>query len=73
MASQRLDFGTLTTAMGKYSENYLDDWRNTWCIWIPGHMVTYGLVPMHLRMPWVAALSFAYLSILSFTRGNGPH
>ena len=33
------------------------------------HTNRYGLIPMHLRMPWVAALSFAYLSILSFTRG----
>ena len=39
-------------------------------MWLPGHMVTYGLMPMHLRMVWIAAVSFGYLSLLSFTRGS---
>ena len=36
----------------------------------PGHAVTYGVMPLHMRMPWIASLSFGYLSVLSFTRGG---
>ena len=61
---------TVRTALGKYWDHCFADWRNTWGVWFPGHAVTYGLMPLHLRMPWVAALSFGYLSILSFTRGD---
>ncbi len=28
-----------------------------------------GAVPPHLRMPWVATLSFSYMTLLSMTRG----
>lgn len=64
-----LSLDTLRAAFSKYSDNCLADWRNTWATWIPGHCMTYGVLPMHLRMPWVAAMSFGYLSLLSFTRG----
>ena len=39
-------------------------------VWIPAHCVTYGVVPPHLRMPWIAMLSFGYVSLLSATRGD---
>ena len=32
--------------------------------------MTYGVLPPHLRMPWIALLSFGYLGVLSFTRGG---
>jgi len=69
-ATRRFEPATVSAALRKYRANIFEDWRNTWSIWIPGHVVTYGLCPLHLRMPWVAALSFAYLSILSATRGQ---
>lgn len=61
---------TARRAMANYYRNCFDDWRNTWATWLPGHTITYGVLPMHLRMPWVAAVSFFYLSLLSFTRGS---
>jgi len=54
----------------KYKENYKDDWFNTWAVWFPGHTVTYCLMPTHLRMPWIAFVSFGYVSLLSYTRGD---
>jgi protein Mpv17 len=57
-------------ALSKYRGRFLEDWRNTWMVWFPGHAVTYGVMPIHLRMPWVATLSFGYLCILSYTRGD---
>ena len=60
---------TVSTALSKYYDNYLIDWRNTWAVWFPGHIVTFAL-PQHLRMPWIASVSFCYTSILSYTRGD---
>lgn len=67
--SEVLQFDTVRCALSNYYENCVVDWRNTWATWLPGHAVTYGVLPMHLRMPWVAGVSFGYLALLSFTRG----
>jgi len=57
-------------ALSNYYKHCYEDWVNTWSVWFPGHCVTYGLAPIHLRMPWVATVSFGYLCILSATRGD---
>lgn len=57
-------------ALGKYSSNMRDDILTSWAIWVPGHTITYGFMPIHLRMPWIAAVSFVYVSVLSFMRGE---
>jgi protein Mpv17 len=57
-------------ALAKYKGNYWPDWVNSWLIWVPAHCITYGVCPPHLRMPWIAAVSFGYVSLLSFTRGE---
>ena len=57
-------------ALTRYSENYLQDWTNSWSVWFPGHAVTYGVMPSHKRIPWMAFLSFFYMCILSITRGG---
>lgn len=56
--------------MIKYSYNYWNDWLNSWTVWLPAHTVTYGLVPPHLRVPWIASVSFGYVCLLSSTRGG---
>mmetsp|Transcript_29976 Transcript_29976/g.41845 ORF Transcript_29976/g.41845 Transcript_29976/m.41845 type:complete len:239 (+) Transcript_29976:57-773(+) len=60
----------LSDGMKKYRQNCYQDWFNTWVMWVPGHIITFGVVPPHLRMPWVAALSFSYMCVLSFSRGD---
>ena len=60
---------SFTDGVTKYSHNYWNDWLNSWAIWIPGYTVTYAVVPPHLRMPWIASVSFGYVCLLSFTRG----
>ena len=57
------------TALLSYKSNCLMDWRNSWMVWFPGHAVTYGVMPSHKRIPWMAFLSFFYMCILSITRG----
>jgi protein Mpv17 len=61
---------TVTAALAKYRTNMLVDWRNSWLVWVPAHCVTYGLCPVHLRISWMASVSFSYVMLLSFTRGD---
>jgi hypothetical protein len=58
-------------ALQKYKDNCISDWLNSWAIWVPAHSITFSVVPPHLRMPWIAAVSFGYVCVLSFTRGAG--
>ena len=39
-------------------------------VWIPGHIVTYGVMPPAFRLPWMSFLSFGYVGLLSVTRGT---
>ena len=39
-------------------------------VWIPGHTVTYGMMPPAFRLPWMSFLSFGYVGLLSMTRGT---
>lgn len=61
--------GTVKTALLAYKSNCWMDWRNSWMVWFPGHAVTYGAMPKHKRIPWMAFLSFFYMCVLSMTRG----
>lgn len=61
--------GTVKTALLAYKSNCWMDWRNSWMVWFPGHAVTYGVMPKHKRIPWMAFLSFFYMCVLSMTRG----
>ena len=70
LATGELGAHTVTAALAKYRENVFEDLRNSWGVWFPCHAVTYGLMPLHLRMPWVALVSFSYVGLLSFTRGD---
>lgn len=69
-AQRVFQLDTVRAALRNYQNNCLSDVRNSVCIWLPGHCITYGLLPTHLRMPWIAALSFGYVSLLSLTRGT---
>lgn len=59
----------VTRGLNEYRGNCYQDWVNSWVIWLPGHTVTAHL-PAHLKIPWVASLSFGYVCVLSATRGN---
>ncbi|CAJ1365031.1 unnamed protein product [Effrenium voratum] len=63
--------GTVTAALSKYKANCMQDLTMSWTFWLPGHYVTYFLLPLHLRVPWAACASFGYLCVLSALRGGG--
>lgn len=60
----------VSSALSNYQQNAWQDWMNSWIVWFPGHAVTYGIMPKHKRIPWIAFLSFFYMCVLSLTRGG---
>jgi Mpv17 / PMP22 family len=60
----------VSSALSSYHQNAWSDWKNSWMVWFPGHAVTYGVMPKHKRIPWMAFLSFFYMCVLSLTRGG---
>ena len=43
------------------------DIPNAWGVWIPAHIITFGLMPTHLKVPWILTISFGYTMLLSYT------
>jgi len=60
----------ISKALSKYREHYFQDWKNSWSFWLPGHAISFGVMPAHLRFPWMATVSFGYCCMLSCTRGH---
>eukprot|EP00940_MAST-03C_sp_MAST-3C-sp2_P003603 g3603.t1 len=57
-------------AYNKWKTNFLDDVKTSWTIWIPCNFVNFGLMPMHLRVPFMAVCSFGFCVVLSVMRGE---
>lgn len=57
--------GEIKNAMVKYREEAWEACVTTWKIWIPAHLVTFGLVPQHLRIIYVSCVSFIFFTVVS--------
>ena len=38
-----------------------------WGVWLPAHILTFSLIPPHLRIPWITSVSFVWTMILSYS------
>jgi hypothetical protein len=56
-------------AVEEYSSNMNEDLIALWKIWVPSTFLNFALMPMHLRIPWVATTSLIWTCILSSMRG----
>mmetsp|Transcript_18870 Transcript_18870/g.46317 ORF Transcript_18870/g.46317 Transcript_18870/m.46317 type:complete len:470 (-) Transcript_18870:108-1517(-) len=56
-------------ALNKYKKNAFEDITTSWKIWIPAQLVNFGLMPLHLRVPFISIISFGYCVVLSVMRG----
>ena len=70
-----IDTGTVTNrtlpdAMSKYVPNAADDLKALWSIFLPTSIVQFSVMPMHLRVPFVATVGFFWCGILSMMRGG---
>ena len=61
--------GTAQRAIDKYAGNVVDDMKDQLSIFLPGALINFGLMPLWLRTPWVAGVSFVYTLVLSAKRG----
>jgi hypothetical protein len=60
--------GVVSTAMGKYYNNCVEDWFAMWKIWVPGDAFVFAL-PLFARLPANHTISFIYVCLLSYMRG----
>ncbi|GAB5366336.1 hypothetical protein AAMO2058_001135300 [Amorphochlora amoebiformis] len=61
----------IKAGLTKYRKNLSEDWAAALKIWIPADLINFGLMPMHMRLPFMAFVSFGWTCLLSFMRGAG--
>ena len=64
-AREEKGVGVISAALQKYKKMAWEDNLAAWKLWIPCNTVNYMFVPMHLRIPFMSVISFAYCVILS--------
>ncbi|KAL4428327.1 hypothetical protein ABPG75_002416 [Micractinium tetrahymenae] len=60
----------LSSAVDKYQSEIWDSLKALWMVWVPAQFVNFAFVPRHLRIPYVAAVSFGWTVILSVMQGK---
>jgi len=65
----KLDTDMLRSVYNIWRSNLCEDLRVTWAVWGPVQCVTFSIVPMHLRVPFVSVVNFMWTCILSAMRG----
>lgn len=53
----------------KYKQDLWENCKALWTIWVPAQLVNFAFVPGHLRIPFVALVSFLWTIIISCMRG----
>jgi len=69
VASLDVALDTVQTGIDKYRQDCTErGWlRKYWSLWIPVQFLVFGCIPMHLRVVFIAAVSFFWVFILSAT------
>eukprot|EP00484_Ammonia_sp_Unknown_P018311 CAMPEP_0197035672 /NCGR_PEP_ID=MMETSP1384-20130603/13404_1 /TAXON_ID=29189 /ORGANISM="Ammonia sp." /LENGTH=208 /DNA_ID=CAMNT_0042465763 /DNA_START=159 /DNA_END=785 /DNA_ORIENTATION=+ len=70
---RKFDHKTLTSIKTTYRNNIMDDLKKFWSIWIAAQMFSFGVLPIHLRLPFIGSLSFFWCCILSYLHGSYDH
>lgn len=50
--------------------NFSSDVSAMLAVWLPANVLTFGVIPVHWRVPWLASVSFMWTLYLSHTRGD---
>ncbi|PNG99930.1 Protein sym1 [Tetrabaena socialis] len=56
-------------SMADCHEHLWENCKALWMIWVPAQMINFTVVPLHLRIPFVAGVSFAWTVVISCMRG----
>ena len=68
-ASNGSDHGVLSSAMAKYRNNFWQDNLGMCGFWLPMDLIIYS-VPLHLRLHLNHIISFSWVALVSFFRGD---
>jgi predicted amino acid-binding ACT domain protein len=60
----------LPKVIAEYRVNMKEDLLALWKIWVPGTLINFAFMPMHLRIPFAAGISLVWTCILSAMRGG---
>ena len=61
---------TAVEGLQRYKLNMQQDMVACWKLWVPMQCLNFSIVPVHLRVPFAASVSFAWSCILSALRGD---
>ena len=70
---RKLNQKTMDIIWTHYKRNVWKDLKAFWSVWVPAQCITFGIMPLHLRLPFIATLSFFWCCFLSFMRGEYEH
>eukprot|EP01046_Picozoa_sp_COSAG06_P035788 COSAG06_NODE_3882_length_4808_cov_2.751327_2_plen_157_part_00 len=51
----------------EYGAGFADFYWKPAMVWIPAHLLTFSVVPTHMRIAWTATVSVGWLSFVSMT------
>ena len=60
----------VASAMRKYQQNLREDCLVCWKIWVPTFVVNFSFCPIWARVPFVAVVSFGFMTYWSLLRGE---
>eukprot|EP00884_Botryococcus_braunii_P014528 jgi/Botrbrau1/23076/Bobra.0243s0017.1 len=60
----------LSSAVTKYKEEIWESCLALWKIWVPAQIINFAFVPRHLRIPFVALVSFGWTVVFSLMQGR---
>lgn len=66
----RFDLPTATEGFERCKMNWTTDMVNCWKLWVPMQFINFSLMPVHMRVPFAACVSFVWSGILSALRGE---
>ena len=67
---RKMNITMIESVVNTYKNNIVSDMKALWSVWIPAQCITFGIMPLHLRLPFIAAISFFWCCLLSFMHGE---
>jgi len=60
----------MSYAVQKYKTEIWESVKTLWSVWVPLQLINFAFVPRHMRVPYVAGVSFGWTMILSVMQGK---
>ena len=68
MSKKQFSMASINSVYSGYFCNSIKkDVPMMWKVWVPAHIITFNLIPLHLRVPWITMISFGWTMMLSYS------